>query len=118
MKIIRWLVAALMFSSFIPAGSGCKKPEPPPDYKIVNGVRVDMPKLEGLFASSTSETIKKQLFDVDQNFRYGDYPKTMAALEDLSNNPDVTEDQKKTITDVLDQLKKAVGGAAGAAPAQ
>ena len=118
MKTIRWLVAATILATFLPAGSGCKKAEPPPDYRIVNGVRVDMPKLEALFASSTSDSAKKQLFEVDQNFRYGDYPKAAAALEELATNPDVTEDQKKVIADVLEQLKKVMAATPGAAPAQ
>lgn len=118
MKKINWIIAALAVASL--GLAGCKKAaDKPVDSLQVHGVSVDMPKLQATFSTVSDEQIKKLIFDADQGFRYGDYPKALAAVEELSNNPNVTEDQKKVVTDVLEQLKKLVAVAPGAsAPAQ
>lgn len=117
MKKIGWMVLALGIG--VLGLAGCKKPQKPQESQVVNGVSVDMPKLLSMFANSTNDQIRKLIFDADQGFRYGDYAKALAAVDELSNNPDLTEDQKKVVRDVLEQLKKVAGGTpAAAAPAQ
>jgi len=114
-KKINWILAVM---ALVGLGlSGCKKPDKPVDSVLVNGVSVDMPTFQKAFATATNPDIQKLMFDVDQGFRYGDYGKATAAMEELSNKPDLTEEQKKVATDVLEQLKK-LPSAAPAAPAQ
>jgi hypothetical protein len=48
--------------------------------------------------------------------RYGDYPKALMALDQLSNNPNVTDAEKKAVNEVLEQVKKLAQNAP--APAQ
>jgi hypothetical protein len=113
MRKINWLIVTLFLIGLGPVG--CKKAaDVPPESLQVNGVWVDMPKLEKTFSTTTDPQIQKSVFDADQGLRYGDHNKALAAVEELSNNPNVTEDQKKVVTDVLGQLKKLTG----AAPAQ
>ena len=97
--------------------AGCHKQQTPQDSLVANGVSVSMPRLQQTFASSTNDQVRKLLFDADQGFRYGDYPKAAAAVEQLSTNPDVTEDQKKVASEVLEQLKKLAGATSPPAPA-
>ena len=117
MKRLIWLLAAVAIASF--GFCGCsKKAEAPVDSLKVNGVAVDMPKLHSTFSSSTNSDIQKLIFDADQGFRYGDYNKALAAVDELSTKPDLTEEEKKVTTDVLEQLKKLTGATPAAAPAQ
>jgi hypothetical protein len=116
-KNLNWLLAALAMASL--AIVGCKKHEVQHvDYVMVNGVSVNMPKLESTFTGTADADIQKLVFDADQGFRYGDYTKALAAVDELSNKPGLTDDQKKVATDVVEQLKKVTGAAPAAAPAQ
>lgn len=115
MRRMQWSLAVMAAATLGLAGCS-KKEEPPPENVQVNGVSVDMPKLRDAFSSSTNQDLRKILFDVDQHFRYGDYLKCMMALDELSNQPGVTESQKKIVTDVIEQVKKLAANAP--APAQ
>jgi hypothetical protein len=115
-KKINWMLAVLALVGF--GLAGCKKADKPVDSVQVNGVSVDMPKFQKTFSTVTNPDVQKLMFDVDQGFRYGDYGKAMAALDELSNKPDLTDEQKKVATDVLEQLKKLPNAAPAAAPAQ
>ena len=115
MKRMQWLLAVMAAATLGLAGCS-KKEEPPMESVQVNGVSVDMPKLRDAFSSSTNQDLRKILFDVDQHFRFGDYLKCMMSLDELSNQPDVTESQKKMVADVIEQVKKLAANAP--APAQ
>ena len=39
--------------------------------------------------------------------RYGDYNKALAELDKLANNASLTEPQKKIVSEVTEQVKKA-----------
>jgi hypothetical protein len=96
---------------------GCsKKVEPPNENVQINGVSVDMPKLQKIFSTETNPEIQKVTFDLDQGFRYRDYAKALAAAEELSSKTELNDDEKKVTADVVEQLKKVTG--AGGAPAQ
>jgi hypothetical protein len=93
--------------------AGCSKSQSSDASAQRGGGSVDMPKLTQAFMNTTNEQIRNQLFEVDQGFRYRDYLRAIAGLDKLANNPDVTEEQKKVVAEVLEQMKKL----AGAAPA-
>jgi hypothetical protein len=71
----------------------------------VNGVKVDMPKLEESFASASEEQ-KAKLTDVTSGIRYGQYTKAMMALEQLSGDTTLTPEQKQNVTTVFEQVKQ------------
>jgi hypothetical protein len=77
---------------------------------------VDIPKLREAFSTSTNQDLHKIVFDVDQQVRIRDYVKSLMALDELSNRPDLTEPQKKVVAEVIEQVKKLASNAP--APAQ
>lgn len=117
MNKIKSLAVALILVAF--AFVGCsKKADKPVDSVQINGVSVDMPKLQRTFSTETNPEIQKVMFDLDQGFRYGDYAKALAAAEELSIKTELNDDEKKVTTDVVEQLKKLPSNAPAAAPAQ
>lgn len=94
---------------------GCSKTQQPPGSVQVNGVSVDMPKFRQVFSGSSNDQIRKLFFEVDQGFRYNDYLRAIAALEQLSNHAEVTDEQKKVVAEVLVQMKKLAASAPGPA---
>jgi len=99
--------------------AGCSKTEKMPDSQQINGVSIDMPKLEQSFSGNTNEQVRRLIVEASMGLRYGDYMKSMMALDQLSSLPETTEAQKKVVADVIEQEKKLAGNAAPAgAPAQ
>lgn len=98
--------------------AGCGRSEKAPAPPQVNGVTVDIPKLDEAFANASSE-LKSTATMVGFNIRYQKYEDALMALDKLSNDPNVTPDQKKVVDLLIDETKKLAGAApAGAAPAQ
>jgi hypothetical protein len=114
MKNTSWLV--LLLALGLAGFCGCSKSDKPPTTQQVNGVGVDLPKLSQAFASSSPEVLS-DVSQVSFGLRYGDYMKSLAALDKLANNPAVTEPQKKVVNDVIEQVKKVMAQAP-APPAQ
>ena len=111
-KTMKWL--ALVLATCLLAVAGCSKAPKLPEHQDVNGVSVDLPKLQQAFMGSPPDVLN----DVSQvafGIRYGDYMKSLAALDKLSNNTSITEPQKKVVNDVIEQVKKVL--AQGQAPA-
>jgi hypothetical protein len=71
----------------------------------VNGVKVDLPKLEESFATATEEQ-RAKLTDITSGIRYGQYTKAMMALEALSGDTTLNADQKQNVTTVFEQVKQ------------
>lgn len=87
-------------------GCGKKQPveQPPVD---IGGVKVDMPKLQMAFSNGPEDA----LGDVHQAvamIRYGKYDNSLVALDKLSNNPALNEQQKKIVNDVIEQMKQVI----------
>jgi len=114
MKTMKSLLAVFAIVMLVVAG--CKKEAPP--TATVNGVTVDLPKLQQTFATAPQDLIVL-VNQVGFGIRYNDYVKALSALDQLANNPNVTEPQKKVVNEVIEQVKKLAGaGATDAAPAQ
>jgi hypothetical protein len=80
-------------------------------------VTIDVPKLQSAFASASPE-LKALSDEAIRYVQFGrSYPKGLATLDKLANAPGITEDQKKVVAEVTDQVKKMMGGGA-ASPAQ
>jgi hypothetical protein len=114
MKIISTLVG--LSACLLVVGSGCGKPAPPPAPQV-DGVTVDLPKLNEAFVDANRD-LKTAATMVGFNIRYKKYEDALMALDKLANDPAVTEPQKKIVNDVIEQVKKLAGAAPAAAPAQ
>ena len=93
------------------AALGCKKSEqpsaPPAEY---HGVKVDVPKLDVVFANASQEVLDRVTV-VKRFFRYGQFPQAVVELDNLSQMPNLTEPQKKLVNDLIEQTKQAIAKA-------
>jgi hypothetical protein len=94
---------------------GCSKADKTPPAPEVNGVTVDIPKLSEAFANSSQE-VRTTVTQVGFNVRYTKYEDALMSLDKLLSDPATTEDQKKIVNQVIDQVKKLASSAP--APAQ
>ncbi len=91
---------------------GCGKSSKPPSPPVtVNGTTVDLPSLGPALASAPAE-VKTALSDAQFAMRYADYPRALADLNKIASNPSLTEDQKKSVNTVIEQLKQAASNSA------
>jgi hypothetical protein len=102
--------AALFFS-------GCSKADKAPQSIQVQGVSVDLPRFNTAFEAAPDAT-KRVATDVGFNLRYNKYEEALMSLDKLSNDPGLTEPQKKVTADVIEQVKKLANAPAAGAPAQ
>ncbi len=77
----------------------------------VQGVQVDIPKLQASLESSTNADLKSSATEMFQSFRYGKYDATLMELDKLSNSPNLDEQQKKLVSTVIDQMKQVIAKA-------
>src|SRR5690242_10420032 len=96
--------------------AGCGKSNKLPPAPQIEGVTVDIPKLQKALEANTNPEVRNQMTQVAFGVRYGDYPKALMALDQLANNPNVSEAEKKVVNEVLEQVKKLAQNAP--APAQ
>jgi hypothetical protein len=88
------------------AFAGCKKSDqsaaPNTEYY---GVKVDWTKLDTEFFNSDQE-LQASASMAKRYIRYSQFPQALAELEKFSSNPKLTEAQKKTVNDLLEQTKQ------------
>ena len=90
------------------AGAGCNKTQKPSTAPInANGVAIDSRKLQAELASTTSDTLRKDLQKFNFSLRYRNYVDAMVALDKIAADPSLTEPQKKLVADVMEQVKQA-----------
>ena len=94
--------------------TGCKKQQAPPPPSF-GGVTIDMPKFNAAFANAGPE-LQSDVTMVGFGVRYGDPVKSLMALDKLANNPSLTEDQKKVVATVTEQIKQMAAKREQAAP--
>ena len=80
---------------------------------VVNGQTIDVQKAERAIPSYELQT---SLANVRYSLRYGDFNSAMASLQKLAAEPKLSEEQKATVNEVMQQVKQAA--AAAAAPAR
>jgi hypothetical protein len=110
------LFVALLAANCLLVG-GCGKGDQTPKALQVDGVAVDLPKLNATFENADPE-VKRVVTEVGFNLRYTKYEQALMSLDKLANDPKVTEPQKKVVNDVIEQVKKVANAGAAAAPAQ
>lgn len=113
MKAINLMFGCL--AAAVLATAGCKKSDQTPQAPVVQGVTVDIPKLNEAFANASPE-IKSTVTQVGFNIRYTKYEDALMALDKLANDPSVTDQQKKVVSELIDETKKLANAAP--APAQ
>ncbi len=106
MKMTNWLV--VMFMAGMLALVGCSKAPPPQETVDVNGVKVAMPALQKALSASTDKDIQNNLGTMVFGLRYRDYAGVQSSLAKLAANPSLSEEQKKLVAQVDDQLKQAL----------
>lgn len=111
MKIVNWIMM-LLFASML-ALTGCGKEQPA--AAVVEGVTIDVPKLQEAFATASDE-LRTSVSEVTMGLRYGDYARATTALTKLASAPGLTEPQKKILGDVTEQVKQLASKAPAAPP--
>jgi len=96
---------------------GCGKSDKTPPAPQVQGVTVDIPKLTQAFENASPE-IKSTVTAVGFNVRYNKYEDSLMALDKLANDPNVTEAQKKVVSQLIEEVKELANAAPAAAPTQ
>ena len=95
---------SLVLLSFVSCGK--KAPEVPPAQDIA-GVKVDLPKLQQVFADAP-QPVQDQFHQATSGMRYGQYEKALQYLDKLLNDPAVTDAQKKVVSEVIEQMKQVI----------
>jgi len=93
------------------AGCGKEAPRTP----VMQGVKVDLPKLQEAFATASPE-LQNAVSEVSMGVRYGEYPRAFAALDKIAKATDLTEPQKKITAEVTEQIKQLASKAPTAPP--
>jgi ABC-type Fe3+-citrate transport system substrate-binding protein len=114
MKMTKWIMVCLLAVALVPVG--CSKKESQ-QSAAPQAVTIDVPKLRDAFATAAPDL--KALADrVIRNVQFGrSYSAGLADLDKLANSPGLTDDQKKVVADVTDQVKKMMSSL-GTTPAQ
>jgi ABC-type Fe3+-citrate transport system substrate-binding protein len=114
MNMTKWIMICLLAVALAPVGCGKKDSA---QSGQTQAVTIDVPKLRTAFASASPE-LKAISDEVIRYVEFGrSYATGLAALDKLANAPGITDDQKKVVAEVTEQVKKMMGGGA-AAPAQ
>lgn len=112
MKTTNYLFVILMAALFALAGCGKSgNPQPPAAATLM-----DISKLQQAFPSPTPE-VQTSLDKFRLAMRYRQFDIALAELDKLANTAGITDEQKKAVTDKIDQVKQAVS-AATAKPSQ
>jgi hypothetical protein len=90
--------------------SGCKKSTQDPPSPNYYGVQVDLPKLDLQFTNASPETLTSVTL-VKRYFRYSQFMQAMMELDKIANDSSLTQVQKKTIADLLEQTKQVIAKA-------
>jgi hypothetical protein len=106
MKMTKWILAALMTATL--AVAGCSKAPTIPDEIDINGVKVAMPKLQRVVGASKDAEVQNSIGKLNFGFRYRDFAAVQAELAKLAANPALTDEQKKIVAQVDEQLKQAL----------
>jgi hypothetical protein len=103
MKITRSTIGILLAGVFALAGCGKSQTQQQGAPSVeMRGVKVDLPKLRQLMPPEKQPAIGELM----SSLRYGLFPEALTQLQKLSADPSLTEEQKKVINDVTDQVKQ------------
>jgi hypothetical protein len=115
MKKLNCLCVALGLALF--GLAGCNKSVQGTAVPEINGVKVDFPKLQHTFDGAGPE-IQQNVSETIQGIRYGMYEKSLEALDKLVNDPNVNDQQKKVVNEMIESVKQLMSKAPPAPPSQ
>src|ERR1035437_5392426 len=104
MKTSNWIIMTLAVGCLVLA-DGCKKQEQSSERKTF-GKRVSVTALRRAFESAPDKEVQAWLSDATSSLHYGEYAKSLAALEKLANHPGLTAQQRKITSEVIGQVKQ------------
>ena len=88
--------------------AGCGKPKAAgPQPMIINGVNVDLPKMQAAFPSDKPE-VMDCINKTRMCIRYGKYAEALPELDKLAASPGITDAQKAVVNDVMAQMKQVI----------
>ena len=106
-----WILMSLLAGALALVGCGKEKTQPP----VQQGVAIDLPKLQEAFASAGPE-LQNSVMAVASGVRYGEHASALAALDKLAKAPGLTDEQKKIVGEVTEQVKQVASKAPTAPP--
>ncbi len=110
MKMRSALLGLLLVGSpLLFVGCGEKAAQAPSVYDV-QGVKVDLPKLQEAFVNGSPEQ-QVAVRNTATGIRYGQYPQALMGLDKLLNDPNTTEEQKKVVNQVIEQVKQLMSKA-------
>jgi len=115
MNTTKWIAGILMAGTLVLAGCGKPKVAGPQPMQV-NGVKVDLPKMQAAFPLDKPEfadCINKTRMCI----RYGKYAEALPELDKLAATPGLTDAQKAVVNEVIEQMKQ-VAAKAPPRPAQ
>ena len=90
------------------AFAGCKKADQSQGFsQQYYGINVDWPKLDTEFANA-GQGVQDGVTLVKRFFRYAQFPQALMELDKLSNNPNLTEPQKKLVNTLIEQTRQVI----------
>ncbi len=116
-KATTWILGVALAGLVAVAGAGCKKQAGVSKTPTYNSVQVDMPKLAAALATAGQDVLS-DLNHVKYGLRYKRYPEALEALDKIKDNPKLTDEQKKVVSEVSEQIKQVAEKAVEAKPAQ
>jgi len=101
-KSSNWLIAVLLGGLLCLSGAGCKKNAASGPAKTPEEAAFQLRVALG----GTSQQVQNLYYDkVDPGVRYNKYQDALTALDQMSADPSLKEEQKKLITQLSDILK-------------
>lgn len=113
MKTLGPISMALAFT--VLAAVGCSKSSPAPEVAQISGVKVDLIGFQRAFAAASQEA-QQNVTEAVRGVRYKMYDKSLDALEKLTNDPNLTPDQKKVATSFMESVKQLAVNSMSAPP--
>lgn len=107
MKKANLLVAILLAG--VVSLVGCHKAKAPPPAPVAFNARVDLAKLQETLSTNTDAEVQACLTRIASGLRYGyDFEAVMVELDKLNQNTNLTEPQKKVVSEVIEQVKQVI----------
>jgi hypothetical protein len=110
----KWFCGVLV-AAVIASLSGCGKSEKATSTSGADVQVIDATKLRPAFETAGAD-LKSLVNDTMMAIQGSDLVKALRNLDQLAANPAITADQKKVVTDLIEQLKKKLASTAPAAP--
>ena len=88
--------------------AGCKKSDESAALtQAYHGINVDWQKFDAEFANA-GQDVQDSVNGVKRFFRYAQFTEALMELDKLSNNPNLTEPQKKQVSGLIEQTRQVI----------